>query len=161
MDKQLGRGATKDVRVFVDGHWHVYYPHRSRNFPLYAGEGVVVQTSSKGKWLPSRSIARFGTAPTLRLHRGWNFVAAPYPIVHMTCHATRLELANGGDKLEEISVGPRPGVGMIMRPNKKGEWGNDLNMVIPYNSSFWIKDAGFDTWVPNPVQYAKRAPGKR
>ncbi len=161
VDRELGHGATRAVRVFVDGHWRVYRPGKSRNFALYAGEGVVVQTRSSGKWLPSAGVARFGRAPTLRLHKGWNFVAAPYPIVHLTCHATRLELANGGDKLEEISVGPRPGTGFIMRPNKRGEWGNDLNKVIPDYRSFWIKDAGSDTWVPNPVQYGKKTSGKR
>jgi hypothetical protein len=48
-----------------------------------------------------------------------------------------------------------------MRPNKKGEWGNDLGMVIPYNRSFWIDDEGSATWTPNPVQYGRRSSGVR
>ena len=118
VDKQLGRKAVKGVRVYVKGHWHTYKPGRSHSFPLYVGEGVVLQMKGKGKWQPPGSAQRLA-APTLRLHKGWNFVAAPYPLVHLTCHAVRLELARGGDKLQEISIGPKPNTGMIMRPNKK------------------------------------------
>jgi len=159
VDEELGHRAVKDVRVYVRGHWQTYYPGRSHNFPLYLGEGVDLQMRAKGKWLPPGG-AQTLAAPTLRLHKGWNFVAAPYPVVHMTCHATRLELARSGDKLEEISVGPRPNTGIIMRP-RHGKWGNDLGMVIPDGMGFWIKDAGSSTWVPNPVQYGKRTAGTR
>jgi hypothetical protein len=160
VDKQLGRKAVKGVRVYVKGHWHTYKPGSSRDFPLYVGEGVVLQMKGKWKWRPPGGAQRFA-APTLRLHKGWNFVAAPYPLVHLTCHATRLELARGGDKLEEISIGPKPNTGIIMRPNKKGEWGEDLMMVMNDQEGFWIKDAGSATWVPNPVQYGKRSAGIR
>ena len=43
--------------------------------------------------------------------------------------------------------------GVIMRPNRKGQWGNDLRKHIPYSKGFWIKDAGATTWTPSPVGY--------
>lgn len=158
IDGQLGRGAVRHVRVYVSGHWHTYVPGVPGNFPLYVGEGVDVSLRHAGRWRESTGAARY-YAPHLRLGRGWNFVAAPYPIVHMTCHATRLELARLGDKLEELSVGPRPGVGFIMRPNSKGEWGNDLSKVLPLGKGFWVKDAASATWTPNPVAYGPRSAG--
>jgi len=157
LDKQLAE-AVKFVRVYIDGRWQTYRPGSSHDFPLYAGEGVDVHLRHGGRWKPPTGEVR-AYAPTLRLQRGWNFVAAPYPIVHMTCHATRLELARAGDKLEEISVGPTPNTGMIMRPNAKGEWGNDLMMVIDDEKGFWIKDAGTATWTPNPVGYSRARSG--
>lgn len=158
VDKQFRRKVVKDVRVYLGGHWRTYYPGRSHNFALYTSEGVDLQMTARGRWRPPAGAEPF-TAPTVRLHRGWNFVAAPYPIVHMTCHATRLELARSGDRLEQITVGPSPHVGMIFRPNKKGQWGNDLTMVIADEKGFWIKDAGSAAWVPNPVQYGPRSEG--
>ena len=158
IDDQLGRGAVRYIRVYVSGHWRTYRPGRPGNFPLYVGEGVDVSVRHAGRWRASTNAARY-YAPRLHLHRGWNFVAAPYPIVHMTCHATRLELARLGDKLEELSVGPRPGSGFVMRPNKKGEWGNDLTKVLPVGKGFWVKDAGSATWTPNPVAYGPRSAG--
>jgi uncharacterized protein YkwD len=155
VDAQFKRKIVKDVRVYAGGHWRTYYPGKSHDFPLFTNEGVVLQMKGKGRWRPPAGAEAF-TAPTIHLHRGWNFVAAPYPIVHMTCHATRLELARSGDKLEQITVGPARNVGTIMRPNSKGEWGNDLTKVIPDDRGFWIKDAGSATWVPSPVGYGKR-----
>jgi uncharacterized protein YkwD len=158
IDHQLGQGTVRYVRVYVSGHWRTYRPGKSQSFALYVGEGVDVNVRHAGRWRSSTAAVKY-YAPHLRLHRGWNFVSVPYPIVHMTCHATRLELARLGDKLEELSVGPRPGVGFVMRPNKKGEWGNDLKKVLPVGKGFWVKDAAGATWTPNPVAYGPRYSG--
>jgi len=160
VDHQLGRHDVKYVKIYLDGRWRTYRPGRSHNFPLYTSEGVVLKLRHKGTWQPPVGGER-AAAPTVRLHRGWNFVAAPYPTNHMTCHAVRLELSRSGDKLEQITVGPSPTHGTIMAPNSKGEWGEDLSMVIDDESGFWVKDAGSATWTPNPVQYGEKSAGKR
>jgi uncharacterized protein YkwD len=153
VDTQLHRKAVTYVRVYINGHWRTYTPGgKARNFPLYTSEGVVLGMKTKGKWRPPAGDEPYA-APTLRLHKGWNFVAAPYPITHMTCHATRLELARHRDKLLQITVGPSPTKGVFMRPNRRGQWGNDIHKVIPDHDGFWIKDTGTDTWTPNATQY--------
>ena len=141
------------VKVYVSGHWRTYRPGKSKNFPLYTSEGVDVALGKKTKWRAPAGDEPLA-APTIKLHKGWNFVAAPYPLVHMTCHATRFELAGKGDRLEEISVGTKPNTGMIMKP-KHGKWGNDLTMVINDGKGFWIKDAGSATWTPSPTLYVR------
>ena len=160
VNHQLGRNDVKDVSIYVKGRWKTYRPGHSRNFPLYTSEGVVLKLRHRGTWQPPAGGER-ATAPTVRLHPGWNFVAAPYPTNHMTCHAVRLELGRSGDKLQQITVGTSPTHGMIMAPNSKGEWGEDLSMVIDDESGFWIKDTGSATWTPNPVQYGEGSVGTR
>jgi len=152
IDKQARRRVVRYVRVYSAGRWQTYRPGSSQSFPLYADEGVVVKLTAGVHWRPTTQRQRF-TAMRIRLHRGWNFVAVPYPHTGMTCHAVRLELAKQGDRLEQITVGPATNVGMIMRP-KHGSWGNDIKMKIPYSEGFWIKDAGAATWAPSPVGYS-------
>jgi hypothetical protein len=112
---------------------------------------VVITMKRGGRWKPATRLERY-SAPRVRLHRGWNFVAVPYPVTGMTCHAVRLELAGKGDKLKEISVGTKPNTGIIMKP-VHGKWGNDLMMHIPNSDGFWIDDAGSTNWTPNPEGY--------
>ncbi len=145
------------VKVYVDGHWRTYVPGKGHNFAIYTGEGVVVGVTKRTRWRAPAGDEPL-RAPTIHLHRGWNFVAAPYPIHGMTCHATRLELAHLGDKLLQITVGPSPDHGVIMRPHN-GKWGNDLMAVINDNEGFWVKDTGSATWIPNPTQYVAPAAG--
>jgi hypothetical protein len=152
IDKQAGRKLVRYVRVYVGGQWQSYYPGRSRNFNLYADEGVVVKLTAAVRWRPTAARERFAPM-TVHLHPGWNFVAVPYPYTGLTCHAVRLELARAGDRLKQITVGPATNVGMIMRPDKKGSWGNDKMMHIPDAEGFWIDDTGAATWVPSPVGY--------
>jgi len=156
IDKQAHRKVVRYVKVYVSGHWRTYRPGKSKNFPLYTSEGVDVALGKKTKWRAPAGDEPLA-APTIKLHKGWNFVAAPYPLVHMTCHATRFELAGKGDRLEEISVGTKPNTGMIMKP-MHGKWGNDLMMVIDDGKGFWVKDAGSATWTPSPTLYIR---GKR
>lgn len=151
IDGQAHRDVVRYVRVYGAGGWRTYRPGHSRNFALYANEGVVVTLTAAVHWRPSTARQRFEPM-RVHLHRGWNFVAVPYPHTGMTCHAVRLELAKMGDKLEQITVGPATNVGMIMRP-KHGHWGNDKMMKIPYSQGFWIEDAGSGTWAPNAVDY--------
>jgi uncharacterized protein YkwD len=153
IDKQFKGKAVKSVRVYVNGRWTTYRPGKSKNFALYTNEGVVITMKRRGSWKPGTRQERY-TAPRVRLHRGWNFVAAPYPITGMTCHAVRLELAGKGDRLQEISIGPKPNTGMIMKP-EHGKWGNDLTMHISNQDGFWIKDAGSGTWTPSPEGYQR------
>ena len=87
IDKQLKGKVVKSVRVYLNGRWHTYVPGRSKSFALYTNEGVVVNMKRKGRWKPATKLERL-TAPRVRLHRGWNFVAVPYPVTGMTCHAT-------------------------------------------------------------------------
>jgi hypothetical protein len=161
VDKAAGRRVVSDVRIYVDGHWRTYCPRwrtcpgGSKSFPLYTSEGVIINARARVRWRPPVGSELF-SAPTIHLHRGWNFVAAPYPLTHMTCHATRLELARSGDRLQQITVGPSPSEGVIMRPNRKGQWGNDLKKVIDDGKGFWIKDTRSATWVPNPVTYQRQ-----
>jgi uncharacterized protein YkwD len=151
------RGVVRSVRIYTNDRWRTYRPGRSRNFPLYVNEGVVVSLRHATHWKATTEPVRY--LPTLvRLHRGWNFVAAPYPINRLTCHAVRFELAAAGDKLLEISIGVRPNTGVIMRPHH-GKWGDDVRMFISNRKGFWIKDGGSDTWQPNPVGY--RLSGRR
>lgn len=157
INRQAHRKIVVFVRVYINGRWHTYVPRRSKNFDLFTNEGVIVRLSRKLRWRAPAGDEPLA-APTLKLHRGWNFVAAPYPIVHMTCHATRLELAKQHDKLLQITVGTSPQRGLIMRPNRKGQWGNDLSAVINDSKGFWIKDAGSATWVPSPTNYASPGP---
>jgi len=157
IDKQLKGKVVKSVRVYVSGRWKTYRPGRSKNFALYTNEGVVVTMKHKGRWRPGTREERY-TSPRIQLHRGWNFVAAPYPITGMTCHAVRLELAGKNDRLKEISIGPRPNTGVIMKP-KHGKWGNDLTMHISDQDGFWIDDAGSGTWTPSPEGYNQ--PGRK
>jgi hypothetical protein len=89
----------------------------------------------------------------IHLHKGWNFVAVPYPMTGMTCHAVRLELGRLGDRMQQITLGPSPTHGVIMRPNHKGQWGNDKRKHIPFSKGFWVKDASATTWTPSPVGY--------
>jgi len=49
VDHQLGRHDVKKVSIYVNGHWQSYYPGRSRNFPLYTSEGVVLKLKHDGK----------------------------------------------------------------------------------------------------------------
>jgi hypothetical protein len=152
IDRQARHDVVRYVRVFVGGRWKSYDPGGSGNFNLYADEGVVVKLSSAVRWHVTQARQRF-VPMRVHLHPGWNFVAVPYPYTGMTCHAVRLELARAGDRLEQITVGPATDVGVIMRPDKAGSWGNDKTMQIPYSKGFWIKDTGTATWIPSPVNY--------
>jgi uncharacterized protein YkwD len=152
IDKQAGHKIVRSVAVYVGGHWQTYHPGRSRNFDLYSDQGVVVKLTSGLRWHATTQGRQF--APMrMRLHAGWNFVAVPYPYTGMTCHAVRFELARFGDRLKQITVGPAPNVGIVMRPNKQGSWGNDLTMHIPDGKGFWIDDTGAATWAPSAVGY--------
>ncbi len=154
VDRQAGRKIAKSVRVYVNSHWQTYRPGRSRNFALYANEGVQLTLSTATKWLPTTQRQRFGVAGAIHLRRGWNYVAVPYPTTGMTCHATRLELARLGDKLLQITVGTAPDDGVIMKPNKRGQWGNDLLAKLPYSEGFWLKVTTSSTWTPSPNGYS-------
>jgi uncharacterized protein YkwD len=157
VDKQLHRRAVEYVRIYEMGYWRTYRPgKKTKNFPLYTNEGVVLRIRGHGKWNPRTGEEHSGSRPT-KLHRGWNFIAVPYPETGMTCHAVRLELAHDGDRLEEISIGAIPNTGVIMKPYH-GKWGNDLTKRIPDSKGFWIKDAGSANWIPSPTQYEKLAP---
>ena len=151
VDKQFGHKVVKYVKVYTAGRWHVYVPGKSRSFALYTDEGVVLSLTAKGKWRPPARTEE-NVAPTLHLRKGWNFVAVPYPVTGMTCHATRLELARLGDRLEQITVGPAEDVGVIMKP-KHGQWGNDLTKHLPYQKGFWLKVSRATTWVPSPTGF--------
>jgi hypothetical protein len=157
IDKQLKGKVVRSVRVYVNGHWKTYRPGRSKSFALYTSEGVVVSMKRRGRWRPDTKEERY-TSPRVKLHRGWNFVAVPYPITGMTCHAVRLELAGKRDRLKEISIGPKPNTGIIMKP-EHGKWGNDLGMHISDQHGFWIDDAGSGTWTPSPEGYNQ--PGRK
>jgi uncharacterized protein YkwD len=157
VNSQLHRSAVEYVRIYVMGHWRTYRPRQdTKNFPLYTSEGVVVGLKGHGEWTPGTGAEPPEARPT-ELHRGWNFVAVPYPETGMTCHAVRLELAHDGDRLEEISIGATPNTGVIMKP-EHGKWGNDLTKHIPYSEGFWIKDAGKANWLPSPTQYERHPP---
>jgi uncharacterized protein YkwD len=153
VDRQAGRKIAESVRVYVNGHWQTYRPGGSSNFALYANEGVQLTLSTGTKWRPTTRRQRFGMAGAIHLRKGWNYVAVPYPTTGMTCHATRLELARLGDKLLQITVGPTPNRGVIMKPNKKGQWGNDLLAKLPYSEGFWLKVTTSSTWTPSPEGY--------
>jgi hypothetical protein len=153
VDRQADHKIVQSVRVYVDGHWRTYRPGGSSNFALYANEGVQLTLSTGAKWRPTTQRQRYGTAGAIHLHKGWNYVAVPYPTTGMTCHATRLELARLGDKLLQITVGPTPDKGVIMKPNKQGQWGNDLTKKLPYSEGFWLKVTGATTWTPSPTGY--------
>ena len=157
IDKQLHRTAVRYVKVYVNGYWRTYAPGKhDQNFPLYTDEGVVIGITGHGRWIPHTSAER-SVAPTIALHKGWNFVAVPYPVTGMTCHAVRLELARLGDQLQEISIGPSPNTGVIFKPSH-GQWGYDLGKHIPNSQGFWIKDARAATWTPSPTQYQSPPP---
>lgn len=157
IDKQLHRTAARYVKVYVSGYWRTYRPGKhAKTFPLYTDEGVVIGITGHGKWTPHTG-REHALAPTVRLRKGWNFVAVPYPVTGMTCHAVRLELARLGDQLQEISIGPSPNTGVIFKPSH-GRWGYDLGEHIPYSRGFWIKDAGAATWTPSPTQYQSLPP---
>jgi hypothetical protein len=157
IDKQLYRRAVHYVKVYVNGYWRTYRPSKhAKNFPLYTDEGVVIGITGHGKWIPYTS-EEHSVAPTIRLHKGWNFVGVPYPVTGMTCHAVRLELARMGDQLQEISIGTSPNTGLIFKP-RHGQWGYDLSEHIPYSKGFWIKDAGAASWTPSPTQYRSPPP---
>lgn len=154
VDRQAGREVVKSVRVYVNGHWKTYRPGGSSNFALYANEGVQLTLSTGAKWRPTTRRQLYGMAGAIHLHRGWNYVAVPYPTTGMTCHATRLELARLGDKLLQITVGPTPEKGVIMKPHKNGQWGNDLLAKLPYSKGFWLKVTTSATWTPSPKGYS-------
>ncbi len=158
VDRQAGRRIAKSVRVYVNGHWVTYIPGKSANFALYVGEGVVLRLSGRVHWRPPAGDQRYAPSE-IHLHRGWNFVAVPYPTTGMTCHSVRLELARSHDKMLQITVGPDPEHGVFMKPNKHGQWGNDLKKHIPYDKGFWIHDTGSATWSPSPTGYTVPAVG--
>lgn len=159
VDRQAHGKIAESVRVYVDGQWQTYRPGQSNDFPLYANEGVQLTLSATARWRPTTQQQHFAIAGAIHLRKGWNYVAVPYPTTGMTCHATRLELARLGDKLLQITVGPSPNKGVIMKPNKNGQWGNDLLKRLPYSEGFWVKDATATTWTPSPEGYTfpKRA----
>ena len=151
IDRRAGRRIVEYVRVYANGHWLTYRPGRSASFALYANEGVVVKLNAAVRWRPPAGNERY--APLrVHLHRGWNFVAVPYPTTGMTCHAVRLELAKQGDRLSEISIGATPGTGVIMKAHH-GSWAGDLGAHIPYSKGFWIDDEGSTTWTPTADGY--------
>jgi hypothetical protein len=152
VDKRSHRRIAQWVRVYVDGHWRTYVPGHGANFPLYVGEGVVLRLKAKISWRPPAG-EEPNRPPTIRLHKGWNFVAVPYPTVGMSCHAVRLELAKKRDKMLQITVGPNPQHGIFMKPNRFGLWGNDRKRHIPSRDGFWIHDTGSATWTPSPTGY--------
>ena len=156
INRQAHHKVVRFVRVYSNGHWQTYYPGHSANFPLAAGEGVVVSLTGKVVWKPGAGDEAVST-PVVHLHRGWNFVSAPYPTVGMTCHAVRFELARKGDRLLEISIGASPNTGVIMKPHH-GSWGNDLLAHIPYQKGFWVDDTGSADWTPSPVNWATSTP---
>ena len=157
IDKQLHRTAVQYVKVYVNGHWRTYRRgSHAKDLPLYTDQGVVIGITGHGTWTPHTGGER-SLAPTIRLRKGWNFVAVPYPVTGMTCHAVRLELARLGDQLQEISIGPSPNTGVIFKP-RHGHWGYDLGEHIPSSRGFWIKDTRAATWTPSPTQYQSSAP---
>jgi hypothetical protein len=158
LDARAHRKIAEWVRVYVNGHWRTYLPSRAANFPLYVGEGVVVKLKARTSWRPPAGQEPYKPG-AIKLHKGWNFVAVPYPTTGMTCHAVRFELAKQRDKMLQITVGPNPKHGIFMKPNKKGQWGNDLTKHIPYGKGFWIHDTGSVTWRPSPTGYTSAKVG--
>jgi uncharacterized protein YkwD len=153
IDKQVGPNEVVDVRTYVKGHWRYFYPNRSSDFPLYPSQGVVLRLKAKGTWRPPAGQERF-VLPTVSLNKGWNFVAAPYPVTHLTCHATRIEMARHGDTLKLISIGPKPDTGIIMHPGP-----GDQNAIISDESGFWVKSTGSMHWFPSPAADGTAGPG--
>lgn len=153
IDRHAHAKIVEWVRVYVSGHWRTFTRNHSTNFPLYVGEGVVVKLAKHTSWRPPTG-KETSRPRTIKLHAGWNFVSVPYPTVGMTCHAVRLELAKRGDKLLEITVGPSPSHGIFLKPNKYGQWGNDITKHIPFGDGFWIHDTGSATWTPSPTGYS-------
>jgi uncharacterized protein YkwD len=156
VNQQIGRNAVDSVRVYRAGQWHTYRPGKTASFPLYANQGVVLRLRAQGTWRPPAGQELSSIPVGIHVHRGWNFVAVPYPVTGMTCHAVRLELAKLGDRLEQITVGPSPTDGVIMRP-EHGQWGNDLTKHIPNGKGFWIELDRAADWVPSPTQFATEA----
>jgi len=151
VDRRAHRRIAQWVRVYIDGRWKTYLPGHGANFPLYVGEGVVLKLKGRVSWRAPAG-EELNKPLAVKLHRGWNFVAVPYPTTGMTCHAVRLELAKQGDKMLQITVGPNPQHGVFMKPHH-GKWGNDLKAHIPYAKGFWIHDVGSATWTPSPTGY--------
>jgi len=151
VDKRAHGKIAQWVRVYNDGRWKTYRPGHSANFPLYVGEGVVLKLKRRVSWRPPAG-EELNKPMAIKLHRGWNFVAVPYPTTGMTCHAVRLELAKQGDRMLQITVGPNPQHGVFMKPHN-GKWGNDLKKRIPYGKGFWVHDEGSATWTPSPTGY--------
>jgi hypothetical protein len=76
IDKQAGRKLVRYIRVYVGGQWQSYYPGRSRNFNLYADEGVVVKLTAswgndkmmhipdaEGFWIDDTGVATWVPSP--------------------------------------------------------------------------------------------------
>jgi hypothetical protein len=152
VDKRAHRKIAQWVRVYIDGRWKTYSPGHSANFPLYVGEGVVLKLKGRVSWRPPAG-EELNKRMAIKLHRGWNFVAVPYPTTGMTCHAVRLELAKQGDKMLQITVGPNPQHGVFMKPHN-GKWGNDLKKPTSLTQrASGSTTSGSATWTPSPTGY--------
>ncbi|HXW57841.1 MAG TPA: CAP domain-containing protein [Solirubrobacteraceae bacterium] len=150
IDSQLGRNAVKDIKVYVNDEWQTYYPCGSAGFPLYAGEGVVVDLKPHvtGVWQLSKKDMRFSKPPTLQLQAGWNFVSVPYPANGLTIEQIGDEIASGGDRVKELTIGPAPEEGVTYRPTRKGRWDHGTGDV-PDEQGLWVKVDSASTWTPS------------
>jgi uncharacterized protein YkwD len=150
IDDQLGHDAVKDVKVYVNDEWQTYRPCGSRGFPLYAGEGVIVdlERHAQGTWQVSRKDTRSSKPPTLQLKAGWNLVSVPYPADGMTIEQLSEEISSSGDRVREISMGDRPESGVSYRPSRRDRWRHGSS-VLPDQEGFWVKVSAPLTWTPD------------
>jgi hypothetical protein len=72
--------------------------------------------------------------------------------------ATRLELARHRDKLLQITVGPSPTKGVFMRPNRHGQWGNDIHKASPTTTDSGSKTPAQTPGPPTPPNTANPKP---
>lgn len=129
--KQLGAGAISDVATYAKRH----YDHSSSQ-SLGPTQGVVVQSSKAGIWLPEGT--PYTSPPIISLQHGWNFVSTPYPPGGLS--TTTIDAEAAGCNVREIKVYEN---GTYQR------WTRDqAPLMVPTYRPVWIDCTGSGQWTP-------------
>jgi hypothetical protein len=100
LNLSVGSGAIKVVGTYTNGRFKLYVPGFSQDLSLNSTQGIFVNSSTAGTWTPAGSIYMAGQP--VALHRGWNLVAAPFPVAGLSGAAIASQASGCGVQLVAI-----------------------------------------------------------